>query len=1476
MPQISKIRIVNLYYNDGNRLVPDELYDLRSNQGECLNTLFHLANGGGKSVLTQFLMQPVLPGAKASGRKITQFFTRPAEHCFILLEWKKDGSDENLLTGISMRVSNAAEDGRGKYLNYYTFLTEYSGRSKYDIASLDLSRNENGRFVPAEFNYVRDLRKSSRGLLQVYSQDDRQKWADKLKEFGIYQEEWKSVIERLNVSESGLKKNFESIATSRKLISSVFIPAIDEKLEKGNSGNSSDNDASLKTMLINYAKKREENQKQIVEEKVNESLLNDLDNVETDCQALVSLNNDFSAAKGQGFAFKASLAEEKARNTEEKEKLEKLIEEDEQAIRHIRYESSSEEYYEAKETADLAHADYEQARKEAEETAAAYKKASHSLDLMKCADLLSRINTEESRRKAASFQIHALETNSDKKTHLNELRFTIAHQADEEIASLSSLEQNLEKEIHDTEEERDARISAVHEKEKIKTKLDNQQKIEEGNLAYYKQDTDKICAASGCKELRMLDGFYPEQEVRTFRKELEKAISQADRHQHDLEKEKADCEEAIETLTAKKPVKENAADRLKEEERQIDAAVSDYQGRAEKIQQIADQANMPFADAFTGRLMGYLQEEKGKSSASREQTLREKDQLEKKYRNIQEGHLHIIDDAIRLASSSGVKYRTAETYLIGIGKGGNLTEDKRDMLLNTYPYLPYALLFDTERDMKQFAQYVQAGEDSWLPSAVPMLTMEQMAEALNSSLPQAAILGCCDAKFFRNPEAYQQQLAEQITEAEQQIMHLSIAIQEKGNQIRLLEKFSDSYDKGWLPEQEKRKEFLTEQEIKLKQEIRGIEEKKEREQKRKEELEREISNAVKQSLILKQKIERTDDLLDRMNEERKQDNEILQIRKEAESAAISLAEEQSRLESTEKTLTQYSSKYTEVSNQLSHIREIRRSVGDAQEETELLPGSVDNLFEEFKELQSSLNADIKDLQRQLEACVKEEEKLRKRLTRMECDETEYQNIRYSDESADRLEEEKKRRERDKGEAQKIQESKGREDAYAAARLKTARDNLEEFGGSPLPMNEIGGDFAARTARLGEERNKKAEKMKELSDSIMKLTSLLGRVCDRMAAYPVPEKIPVLAIDIHKENMSGWWQELSVRIGKLEKELKESCKKTIKAVSDLKKAYATTAEADVIKGLDKLLVILSRQEDADIYNTAMTALTTMKHDLALLNDALRSELASLNTDRENLVRQCLIQGREVYRNMKSIAASSRVKIFDDASRQLIRFDMPKEEDGLEISAERAIRDEIDKAADELCQMIRNPETKETDIDKKVSETVGSDKLLLLYTGKPDIKVSVYKIDDRKETSKYKTWEETNGQKQNSGAQNIVVYFAVVLALMNYTRSQNGIRSKDTRDVLILDNMFGEITSKHLLEPTFRVAKHFHVQLICFSDINLSNVTVCFDQMIEVLIKHNEGSRMTIVTHEGNEQIEHGYYKTYGQMSLSDYMQEKMQP
>ena len=56
MPQINRIRVNNVKYNFGTQVYDD--FVMRFN---CQNTIYDLANGGGKSLLMLLLMQNMLP-----------------------------------------------------------------------------------------------------------------------------------------------------------------------------------------------------------------------------------------------------------------------------------------------------------------------------------------------------------------------------------------------------------------------------------------------------------------------------------------------------------------------------------------------------------------------------------------------------------------------------------------------------------------------------------------------------------------------------------------------------------------------------------------------------------------------------------------------------------------------------------------------------------------------------------------------------------------------------------------------------------------------------------------------------------------------------------------------------------------------------------------------------------------------------------------------------------------------------------------------------------------------------------------------------------------------------------------------------------------------------------------------------------------------------------------------------------------------
>ncbi len=80
------------------------------------------------------------------------------------------------------------------------------------------------------------------------------------------------------------------------------------------------------------------------------------------------------------------------------------------------------------------------------------------------------------------------------------------------------------------------------------------------------------------------------------------------------------------------------------------------------------------------------------------------------------------------------------------------------------------------------------------------------------------------------------------------------------------------------------------------------------------------------------------------------------------------------------------------------------------------------------------------------------------------------------------------------------------------------------------------------------------------------------------------------------------------------------------------------------------------------------------------------------------------------------------------------------------------------------------------------------------------------------------------------------------------------------VLILDNPFGAITSAHLLEPMFRIAADFRVQMICLSDISKCDVTECFDSVIKATIRSNAFSNLELLEADTAELVERAFFRS----------------
>ena len=88
MPQINRIRVNNVKYNFGT-----QFYDDFVMRFSCKNTIYDLANGGGKSVLMLLLLQNLIPNCTLDEKQpIEKLFRTGSGSNTIhsLIEWKLD------------------------------------------------------------------------------------------------------------------------------------------------------------------------------------------------------------------------------------------------------------------------------------------------------------------------------------------------------------------------------------------------------------------------------------------------------------------------------------------------------------------------------------------------------------------------------------------------------------------------------------------------------------------------------------------------------------------------------------------------------------------------------------------------------------------------------------------------------------------------------------------------------------------------------------------------------------------------------------------------------------------------------------------------------------------------------------------------------------------------------------------------------------------------------------------------------------------------------------------------------------------------------------------------------------------------------------------------------------------------------------------------------------------------------------------
>ena len=267
MPHINRIRVNNVKYNFGTQYYDDFLMRF-----SCKNTIYDLANGGGKSVLMLLLLQNLIPNCTLDEKQPIEKLFRTSEGSktiHSLIEWKlSDVHVKNnykyMLTGFCARkakddtfaTADSAENSEQQtgivkenasieYFNYVIFYREFNDN---DIKNLPLNNGKERITYNGLKAYLRDLERKDLSLeIKIFERKgDYQRF---IAGYGLYESEWE-IIRGINKTEGHVRTYFETnYKTTRKVVEDLLIEEIIQKSFASQTDSDGEGEYMAKTLL---------------------------------------------------------------------------------------------------------------------------------------------------------------------------------------------------------------------------------------------------------------------------------------------------------------------------------------------------------------------------------------------------------------------------------------------------------------------------------------------------------------------------------------------------------------------------------------------------------------------------------------------------------------------------------------------------------------------------------------------------------------------------------------------------------------------------------------------------------------------------------------------------------------------------------------------------------------------------------------------------------------------------------------------------------------------------------------------------------------------------------------------------------------------------------------------------------------------------------------------------------------------------
>ncbi len=1458
MPRIHRIRVTNIQYDYGKKQMPDLLFDTGS-----LDTLLLLANGGGKTLFIQLLLQTVLPREKLNGRSIADLLQSERYTGHIVVEWLLDrpGDVKHFLcTGFCFT------NGRNQNpLESFNYLFEYDELASLHVGTLPLiHEHTDGARRPIGYQQLRDWLKDELGS-KLELPETITEYHRRLRTRNILPEEWKNIRDT-NGSEGGVDKFFEKSKTTAQLMDNMLIPSVEEMIFQSEAKKKEliHAFAEYRTMLLNIPVIKQNIKDFDAIRSYAEDVVAHVQQYDRHLREWEQKTAEWTRLAKTFHQFEQQAVQEFQQLQTEQEQMESVLHDlrwklqsVEVFIKQMEFQKEEKLEEAAQREFDRQHQEWTRLLQQTREYEAMYHYGLAQAALLEAAGYRSQLEAMD----LSEPELYASLQQAKRvfRSAWEEKRHHLGEQIQAEEQRLKQMEDHLQE-----LKTRKAGLQAE----------DNQWRTDWAKMEHWLSDYENRKQ----EVVSLVPPAYvwsPEQGITAYKQEMD-GLQDA----HDaIEQQLRQVQDEILQTESRLVETSERKNQLAIDQRQLQDQWDRFNQDQEEMTGLLAGQSFFTTDllADKDKVLGYLREHSQQAGEARVLVQAEVAGLEEKWALLEGKDYYIPQQELvkvkQRLDRSGIHTVLGSEWLAA----QPLTQEEKDAYLNHQPLLPYSVLIE-EHQVNQVKQLMRQGKD-WSADQ-PILFLVKSGASLRPSLSQEMFFPLFqDELFIYQPESLRIYTS---LEAFQQFKgQMQTSIQEKKQLLQLhreqeqqwsyvchqIERFYKSYRENDVLEWQHKLVQLADQLHLVEQLLNDL--RRQKDSRLNEQTQAEQS--LKQNEQQQQHVAKTMEQLERFAVWHAEYPGKVQKKREAEIKLEQLDHDRAACDAENEGLL------IQRETCRTTLREINQLI--KQHEVEYvnyqLEGVEPNLesalsdYNSAKAVVDSLTLQLNEKDRDRKNLVALLEKAEK-VAADALDETRQSGLEvdWIKRNYRPLQKEDVRRMQQSERSQQAVLDGARNEYHAAQMRKSAalsvwedRKQQIESSFSCAPFDGYREETYQDQLRYFQEQQSQGEKEKERISKRISANLEWKRELETAREHSeerLPCKVAQLGEDIQALSWTAWEAYQAkpfpvVRRLEQERETVEKKLNTQKQQVDKQfQAYllrlAETNNSRVKQFIRDVQVILddNRLYDFDFVETQFLRIF---EGLDFYQQEFYRTLQESETSQKQLTQLCLRRAKAIYDSVMEIPRNSRVALYE-RDIQLVRIDWRSGDEEEEFA-------KMDQYLQQVLvdlQRWKQEGMDDDQLDSRMEELLRTRRLMEVIAPMEECRVLVYKPRKeslvRNQRVEYSPWEEVS---RWSGGEEYSIYITMFMIMISHIRQQTEGRQNIWK-VIVADNPFGKASSPHILETVFQVAKANRIQLICLTAHKQEGILQRFPVVYSLQLRSAYGKEIMKA-----EQLETGFYR-----------------